>query len=211
MQFRDEIKKALEFPGIDINDQPLDLLGQYAGLVLEYNLSLGLISKKDSEQEIIRQIVDCAAAAKFMKLGDHETLLDIGSGAGLPGIVLKIIAPEIRLISLDSNPRKITFQSLAAGKLALDDCEFISSQLSEYQPAEEIDLITVKAFGKFKNILGFGRKYLHAGAKIAFYTGEDIPVEIDDPEGYSRLEGSPFEYELQEGSIHKLQVLFKKR
>ncbi len=124
------------------------------------------------------------------------TLLDIGSGGGFPGIVLKIFWPEIHLISLDSSPKKITFQDEVAFKLNLSDCEFVNLQFQEYKPRKKIDYVTVKALGNFKKVLAFAERVLRKDGSLIFYLGETVPDELKEIEDAEFRLGSENMYSL---------------
>ncbi|HDS01221.1 MAG TPA: 16S rRNA (guanine(527)-N(7))-methyltransferase RsmG [candidate division Zixibacteria bacterium] len=186
MIFRDDIETYLHQFGVEYSGEILAALDSYARLVEKFNASLNLVSKTDTGSEIVKQIIDSSALTKFMSPEKNSTLLDIGSGAGFPGIVLKIFWPEIHLISLDSSPRKITFQDEAASKLNLRDCEFVNLQFQEYRPEREIDYITVKALGNFKKVLAFAGRALREEGSLIFYLGETVPEELKE------IEDAPF-------------------
>jgi len=163
-----------------------DMLNQLVGLaelILEYNRTLNLVAKTDPASEVVRQILDSAMPVKFEEQGLSGRLLDVGSGAGFPGMVLKILRPQIKLISLDSSSGKIAFQELAASRLGLTGCEFRAAQFQEYRSADEIDIITVKAVGGFSRLLRFAGHALRPGGAIIFYLGANIPGALA---GYGR-------------------------
>jgi 16S rRNA (guanine527-N7)-methyltransferase len=189
MDFRDDIKKYLGQLEVDYSEEILDALEMYADLIEKYNHSINLISKTDTRNEIVKQIIDSAALTKFMNPNQDSTLLDIGSGAGFPGIVLKIFWPEVYLISLDSSPKKMTFQDEVKTKLNLDNCEFINLQFQEYSPGRKIDYITVKGLGRFKKVLAFAGRILPKDGSLIFYLGETVPVEL------KQIEDAPFKLE----------------
>ncbi len=186
MNFKDDIKTYLDQFGVEHSEAILEALDKYAGLVEKFNPSLNLVSKSDTGIEIVKQIIDSSALTKFMSPEEDSTLLDIGSGGGFPGIVLKIFWPEIHLISLDSSPKKITFQDQAASKLNLKNCEFVNLQFKEYSPEREIDYITVKGLGKFKNVLSYAGKVLRKEGSLILYLGDTVPEEL------KKIKDAPF-------------------
>ena len=186
MLFKDDIETYLQQLGVEYSAELLAALDSYARLVEKFNPSLNLVSKVDMGNEIVKQIIDSSALTKFMSPDANSTLLDIGSGGGFPGIVLKIFWPDIHLISLDSSPKKITFQDEAASKLSLKDCEFVNLQFQEYKPEREIDYITVKALGNFKKVLAFAARVLRSRGSLIFYLGETVPDELKE------IEDAPF-------------------
>jgi 16S rRNA (guanine527-N7)-methyltransferase len=180
MDLNADIKTGLNTFGIGHTEENLKHLCVYADQILEFNRSLNLVSKSDPEKEIIKQIIDSTALIKYVTIKPDCSLLDLGSGGGFPGIVIKILRPEIELVSLDSSPKKILFQERTAGRLGLEGCEFIAKPLEEYKPGREIDLITSKALGKFKRTFAFLARFLGADGRAVFYTGEQISPEFEE-------------------------------
>ena len=210
MIIRDELKSQLTAFGIDCDEETLAQLDLYALSVLKFNLSLNLISKNNPEREIIKQIVDSAAMLRFGDITGRK-ILDAGSGGGIPGIILKILTPEIELHSLDSNPRKIAFQEKACRDLNIVGCNFYDSQISEFKPQIKFDIITCKAFGKFTEIFRLAQNYLSADGEIVLYIGEDIPEEIETSIGENFLICACHSYSLPEDSGKRQLIVIKKK
>jgi 16S rRNA (guanine527-N7)-methyltransferase len=208
--FMDDIKTALDDFGIENSPLQIEQLSIFKEAILNYNDHLKLVSRTDPEREIIKQITDSMVLIKFHDLIGRGSLLDIGSGGGFPGMVIKIMRPEIKLITLDSSPRKITFQRDITLKLGLRHCEFVDSQLSEYHPAIKIDYITSKAFGKFKKVLSFGRNNLNDSGCIIFFLGESIPKELSDLSSTSFTAEAEYPYNLPGSNTQSRLFIIKK-
>ncbi len=178
MPLRNNLEQYLDRIEVEFSETMFNQLAEFSEMILKYNRSLNLVSKRDPEREILKQIADSSMLTLFMNPGDGSTLIDIGSGGGIPGIVLKIFWPNINLISLDSNPKKIAFQTEAGRRLNLENCSFIDSQFQEYFPEAPADFITVKALGKFKKVLAFADRVLRKDGKLIFYLGEEQPEEL---------------------------------
>jgi 16S rRNA (guanine527-N7)-methyltransferase len=175
---RNNLESYLRQLGVKFSETILDQLDIFAGMVLKYNRSLNLVSKKDPEREIVKQIADSSILTIFMTPENNSVLIDVGSGGGIPGIILKIFWPGIKLISLDPKPKKIAFQAEVSRKLMLQNYRFIDSQFQEYTPDAPADIITVKGLGKFKKVLRFAVKALRKNGKLILYLGEELPGEL---------------------------------
>jgi 16S rRNA (guanine(527)-N(7))-methyltransferase RsmG len=103
LHFRTVCKKN----GIDLSDAQLNKLEEYVSLLLQSNKSLNLISRKDEENVWQNHILHSIAPAFKLSFHTVKTLLDLGTGAGLPGIPLKILFPELYITLLDSIRKKI--------------------------------------------------------------------------------------------------------
>lgn len=189
MPLRNSLEQYLHRIGAEFSEEMLNQLVEFSEMILKYNRSLNLVSKRDPEREILKQIADSSMLTRFMNPYEDSSLIDIGSGGGIPGMVLKIFWPNIDLISLDSNPKKIAFQTEAGRKLSLGDCSFIDSQFQEYFPEAPVDFITVKALGKFKKVLTFAERVLRRDGRLILYLGDEKPDEL------KTISGSSFELE----------------
>ena len=210
MIIRDELKRQLEAFEIKCREETLAQLDLYALSVLKFNRSLNLISPTDPDKEIIKQIVDSAAMIRFCDIST-QTILDIGSGGGIPGIVLKILTPDLKLHSLDSNPRKIAFQEKTTRDLEISGCTFSEIQISEFHPQEKFDIITCKAFGKFTEVFRLARETLQDDGSIILYLGDSIPEEIENNLKDDLRISDSFAYNLPEDLSKRQLIIIKKK
>lgn len=163
---RDIIREgSLPFPA---DAQPK--LAAFAEAILEENPILHLISQREPHREVVKQIIDSAAISRCFSLLPGCRLLDVGSGAGFPGVVLKLIFPEIELISLDSSPKKMAFQKKVCGELGIE-AGFIESDFRRADLRESVDLVFVKALGEHSPVLRKSRGWLRPGGALVFMEG----------------------------------------
>ena len=209
MTIREDLKKYLQEFEVDCPSDNLEQLALYAALILKFNPSLNLISRTQPEAEIVKQIVDSAAMVRFGRLSD-QNILDIGSGGGIPGLAIKILSPDIKLCSLDSNPGKITFQEKVCSELNLKNCEFTNMQISEFKPSTKFDIITCKAFGKFAEMFRLARQALSSDGRLIFYASDSMPAEIENNLGLDFNVAASPEYFLPEDSGKRRLIIIKK-
>jgi 16S rRNA (guanine527-N7)-methyltransferase len=205
---RNSIESYLQQIGVAFSEEILDQLNIFAEMVLKYNRSLNLVSKRDPEREVVKQIADSSVLTMFMTPDINTTLMDIGSGGGIPGIILKIFWPRIKLISLDSNPKKIAFQAEVSRKLRFQNYRFVDSQFQEYTPDAPADYITVKGLGKFKRVLKFAGFALKENGKLILYVGGELPKELKILEKYPFELESDNSYSLPDytGNLHLIKL-----
>jgi len=111
--FIDEIKKL----GILVTDDKLEKLDKYLDFLLEYNTHTNLTAIKNKEDIYLKHFYDSLTIIKGVDLNKYNNLLDIGTGAGFPGMVLKIFYPNLDITLLDSNNKKTTFLTKLSEKL----------------------------------------------------------------------------------------------
>ena len=101
-EFISEVKKL----GIDVTEEQLKKLDIYCTFLLEYNTHTNLTAIRNREEVYLKHFYDSLTIVKSIDLTKYSTLLDIGSGAGFPGMVLKIFFPNLRVYLVDSNNKK---------------------------------------------------------------------------------------------------------
>ena len=132
--------------GIEINDSKLQALNKYYDFLIEYNNHTNLTGIVEESEVYLKHFYDSLTISKIIDLNKVSTVLDIGSGAGFPGIVLKIFFPHIKLTVLDSNNKKTKFLTELCNKLDLD-VEVINQRAEEFAKdnLNKFDLVTSRA------------------------------------------------------------------
>jgi 16S rRNA (guanine527-N7)-methyltransferase len=122
------------------------LLG-YLALLVKWNRAFNLSAVREPQEMVPRHLLDSLAILPWVQ---GERLLDVGSGAGLPGIPLAIARPELRVVLLDSNGKKTRFLRQAQLELGLANVEVIEGRVEAYVPPTPFDIITSRAFAQLK-------------------------------------------------------------
>lgn len=144
----------------------------YIDLLLKWNAKLNLTAIRDPEQIVTRHFGESLfAAGQLFPTGDsNESVIDVGSGAGFPGLPLKLWSPNLELTLIESNQRKATFLREVARTLNLKSTAVLS------QRAESIslraDLLTFRAVERFERILPVAVGLVKPGGRIALLIGE---------------------------------------
>jgi len=144
---KEEFKKKAEELGIILDKQQIVDLDIYCKFLQEYNSHTNLTSIADEEGIYLKHFYDSLTLTKAVDLKNYNTLLDIGTGAGFPGMVLKIIYPELEVTLLDSNNKKINFLKELAMKLKLTKINFYQGRAEEFvqKNREKFDIVTARA------------------------------------------------------------------
>lgn len=176
-QFIDEVKKL----GLNIDDDKLNKLDTYKNLLLEYNKKFNLTAITEDEEIYLKHFYDSLTLVKAIDLNQNLKGLDIGTGAGFPGIVLKIFFPNLDLILLDSNGKKITFLNEVINKLNLKKIKCLNiraEQLSnEYR--EYFDFITSRAVARLRILIELALPYLKVDGKFIAMKG-NVKEELEE-------------------------------
>ncbi|HIU11828.1 MAG TPA: 16S rRNA (guanine(527)-N(7))-methyltransferase RsmG [Candidatus Onthocola stercorigallinarum] len=142
-EFIEELKKL----NIKVTDEMLEKLDIYCNFLLEYNKHTNLTSIKEENDIYLKHFYDSLTLAKAIDLNKENTLLDIGSGAGFPGMVLKIFFPHLKVYLVDSNNKKCKFLLELKEKLNVDNLEVYNNRIENLYSEflNSIDIVTARA------------------------------------------------------------------
>lgn len=131
---------------IEVTPEKLDQLKEYASFLLEYNQHTNLTAIRDINEVYLKHFYDSLTIVKAINLKEVNTLLDIGTGPGFPGMVLKIIYPHLQITLMDSNNKKINFLKALTQELNLN-VEIIYGRAEEFivNRREYYDVVTSRA------------------------------------------------------------------
>jgi len=142
-----EFYKELEKINITLNDIQKEQLEKYYEFLIEYNSHTNVTSITKKEEVYLKHFYDSLTLTTTTNFNNISNMLDIGCGAGFPGLVIKIVFPHIKLTLLDSNNKKTTFCKKLVEKLNLIDVEIINERAEEYikNKRQFFDLVTARA------------------------------------------------------------------
>ena len=135
----------------------IDEIEIYINELKRYNEKTNIYSK-NAYEKLDEHIVDCIQLADLVK--ENKTILDIGSGSGLPSIILAIILKESKIIAVESKSRKTKFLNHMKKTLKLSNYEVINQNIFEYTMKNKVkvDVITAKAFGAYEKIIEISKR-----------------------------------------------------
>ena len=124
--------KEVEELGLEINENKLNQLEKYYKMLIEYNKVMNLTGITEKEEVYLKHFYDSLTIAKIIDLKAETNLCDIGTGAGFPGIVLKIFYPNLKITLIDSLNKRINFLNDVIKELNLKDIEAIHTRIEDY-------------------------------------------------------------------------------
>ena len=131
-------------------DLPLDKLLQYLDLLEKWNQAYNLTAVRDKADMVTRHVIDSLAILPMLK---GKRILDVGTGAGLPGIPLAIARPDLEIVLLDSNGKKTRFLQEVKRVLSLVNVEIIQSRVENYRPSHAFDTVISRAFSELGQMI----------------------------------------------------------
>jgi 16S rRNA (guanine527-N7)-methyltransferase len=167
--------------GLQVADASLPRLLDYIDLLERWNATYNLTAVRDRAQMVTRHLLDSLSVAPFV-VGD--SLADLGSGAGLPGIPLALLAPQRKVVLVDTNGKKARFMREAVRMLRLDNVRVEQARVQDV--AGEFACITTRAFASLKEMLVWGGHLLARDGIWLALKGRLPNNEIDDlPPGFT--------------------------
>ena len=180
-----QVAEALAPFGLSPSRDQVRRIQEYLALLLRWNRSISLTSI-DSPGEIVpRHFGESMYAAKIHPV-ENCRLADVGTGAGFPGLALKIICPSIQLTLIESNRKKAAFLSEAIRTLGFADVQIRQQRFGEIQAGEiRADIITARAVGQFKELLKWSRQALAHRGHILLWVGAEDATRIAKTPGWN--------------------------
>lgn len=143
--------KELKKLNINNVEEKINILDEYLHYLTEYNEHTNLTRITNEEDAYLKHFYDSLTIVKVIDLNNYESLIDIGSGAGFPGIVIKIFYPNLHVTLLDSNNKKTKFLTLLAQKLDID-VNIVKERAEDYakKKLNSYDVVTARAVANLR-------------------------------------------------------------
>ena len=183
VQIKDILKK--EFVDVNLNRFQFNQIDEYLSLLQQWNKKINLTAVRQYEDMFYKHILDALVvfSKDCMFLTPPGSIVDIGSGAGLPGLIISIIQPELSVTSVDKIEKKITFQQICKSKLKLNHFNPISGRIEDLLSREEhnnnYDYMISRAFTQIQFLLFYGIRLLKQSGKIILWKGEKWQEEYE--------------------------------
>lgn len=144
------VMQGLDALDVSYGDQAISNLVGFMNLLSEWNKTHNLTAVDDPEDMLSVHILDCASIMPYIK---GSSILDVGSGAGLPGMVLAILSPALQVTSVETRGKKAQFQMYAANKLGLKNFTVENTRIEDFDPKEKFAMVTARAFSSLENFV----------------------------------------------------------
>ena len=194
-----QLDKGLAEMELAASQQQRRLLLDYLALLEKWNKAFNLTAVRDPGKMVSRQLLDSLSIQSLLR-GDF--VLDVGSGAGLPGIPLAILNPEKAFTLLDANSKKSRFLRQAKLELGLENIQVEQIRAEQLQPAQPYDTITSRAFAALPDMLRLTRHLLAPGGCWVAMKGSVPDVELDALEQEYHCEIYPLAVPGETGQRH---------
>ena len=171
---KEEFLKELQKLDITLTDKQQRQLETYYKMLIEKNKVINLTTITKEEDVYLKHFYDSLTLTKVIDLNKKETLCDLGTGAGFPGIVLKIVFPNLKITLVDSLNKRIEFLKEVIKCLSLKDIEAKSQRIEDFSKdnKEKYDILTTRAVAKTNKILELGVQALKVNGYFILLKGE---------------------------------------
>lgn len=172
---------TLKENGISVDSEALSRFQKYAKLLVEWNEKINLTAITDPEGIVIKHFLDCALLLKHIKLPVGAKVIDVGTGAGFPGMVLKILRPDINLTLLDGLNKRLVFLNAVAEALILSvETVHLRAEEAGQKPLyrESFDLATARAVAKLNTLYEYCLPLVKTGGYFCAMKGPSAEEEI---------------------------------
>ena len=159
----------------DLDDAAVDKFVVFVRLLEKWNRVTNLTAVRDPLEMAPRHILDSLAVVPFLTRG---SLLDVGTGAGLPGLPIAIARPDLEVTLLDSNAKKLRFVRQAAAELGLDNVQVVQARMQEYQPPRSFAMVISRAVASLDELYRQTVHLLRPGGRMLFMKGTVPEQEI---------------------------------
>ena len=170
--------------GIELNDRQIAQFNLYYELLTEKNKVMNLTAITEYNDVVKKHFIDSMMISRIVDMRKIRTLCDVGTGAGFPGIPLKIVYPHLHLSLVDSVGKRVNFLSEVVEKLGLEDVETIHSRTEDLannpKYREKYDLVTARAVASMNVLSEYCIPYAKIGGYFAAYKSGNIEEELNN-------------------------------
>ena len=164
----DELEAGARELGLELQSRQVEQLLQFAALLRRWNAAFNLVSRRDVPRLIARHLLDSLSLAPLLRGG---RVLDLGTGAGLPGVPLAIVRPDIEFTLLDRSERRIRFVQQAKFEIGLANVATIVTDIVEFRAGALFATVVSRAVAKPAALWRIAGAVLEPGGQALFQTG----------------------------------------
>lgn len=211
---KDLIAQIFKNYNFELNNKQIEQFYSYYTFLIQENEKFNLTAITDPLEVIVKHFVDSVLAEKYIK--NSARIIDVGTGAGFPGVPLKILRPDIKVTLLDSLQKRVNFLNQLIDKLQLKEIKAVHARAEDYvkEEREKFDAALSRAVAQIPTLSEYLLPYVEIGGKAIMYKGLNIDEELEMGRYAIKTLGgeveSQKEFELQEVSSSRSIIVISK-
>ncbi len=172
------ISEGLDELGYENDPLLIEKLEIYLATLKKWNRVYNLTAIDEDSEIIVKHFLDSLSVNQYIQ--NSGRILDVGTGAGFPGLILALFNPEKSFVLVDGVSKKISFLQEMIGKLNLKNVIAVHTKVEQYNVAEQFDIIISRAFADIKKMTKLTSHLIKDGGKFIAMKGPDVMSELDD-------------------------------
>lgn len=193
--FKNLLEKYANMLDIELSEKEIDLFYQYMKLLLEWNTKMNLTAITEEKDVILKHFIDSISIDKYLQ--GKNRIMDIGTGAGFPGIPLKILNQQKELILVDSLNKRIQFLEEVKKELVLNNLELIHSRVEDLAKdsnyRESADVVVSRAVANLRVLVEYMLPFVKKEGIVICMKGPNIEEEIEEAKNAIEILGGKIE------------------
>ena len=214
-EFEKEILENSKEINIIITEKEIKSLYQYMELLLEWNKNINLTAITDEKEIILKHFIDSISINKYIK--EANKIMDIGTGAGFPGIPLKILNKDIEFILVDSLNKRINFLEEVKKELSLNKLELLHARAEELAKnkkyRENVDIVVSRAVARLRVLAEYMLPFVQENGLCICMKGPNIEEELEESKKALDILGGKIEnieHIILPGNLERNIILIRK-
>ena len=215
-EFKEKMIINVDKLGINLSEIQLKQFYNYMNLLIEWNKKINLTAITEPDEIILKHFVDSLTISKY--ISDGTNVVDVGTGAGFPGIPLKIVRQDVDITLLDSLQKRINFLDEVINELNLEKITTVHSRVEDFgknkKYREEFDIATSRAVANLSTLSEYLLPLVKVGGKVISMKGSLIQEELENSKNAIKILGGQIEkvdeFDLPNSDINRNIVLIDK-
>ncbi|WP_035293146.1 16S rRNA (guanine(527)-N(7))-methyltransferase RsmG [Clostridium sp. KNHs214] len=218
MEYYDILNNAALKEGLEFNEEKYNEFILYKDMIKEWNEKINLTAITDDEEIIKKHFIDSFKIFKFAKLKECKKIIDVGTGAGFPGIPMKIVKDNLEITLLDSLKKRITFLDEVVNKLSLNSVETLHGRAEDFAKdkkyREQYDAVVSRAVANMTVLSEFCIPFVKKGGYFVALKGPAIGEELEEAQKAIKILGGKIqeiiEVDIEGSNLRHNLVVVKK-
>ena len=218
MDIENLLVKGLSELGLTITEEQIEKFDKYYEMLIETNKVMNLTSITEYDEVIIKHFIDSLLVVNIFDINQSKKMIDVGTGAGFPGIPIKIMFPHLQITLLDSLNKRINFLQEVSKQVGIDNIEFIHGRAEDFGKLEEYrekyDIATARAVAGLPILMEFCVPFVKVGGYFVCLKGPNANLELEESKAAMDVLGVEFiekiNIELPESDLNHNILVFKK-